>query len=28
MHYYDDTGQSGKIYVGYIGKHLPNTHTN
>ena len=28
MHYYDDTGQSGKIYVGYIGKHLPNAHTN
>jgi hypothetical protein len=28
MHYCDDTGQSGKIYVGYIGKHLPNTHTN
>jgi hypothetical protein len=28
MHYYDDAGQTGKVYVGYIGKHLPNTHTN
>jgi hypothetical protein len=28
MHYYDGTAQTGKIYVGYIGKHLPNAHTN
>jgi hypothetical protein len=28
IHYYDDTSQTGKIYVGYIGKHLPNAHTN
>jgi hypothetical protein len=25
---YDDASQTGKIYVGYIGKHLPNAHTN
>lgn len=25
MHYYDDTARSGKIYIGYIGRHLPNT---
>ena len=28
MHYHDDAGQAGKIYVGYIGRHLPNAHTN
>src|SRR6516165_10394263 len=28
IYYYDDAGQTGMIYVGYIGKHLPNTHTN
>ena len=28
MHYHDDAGQTGKIYVGYIGRHLPNAHTN
>jgi hypothetical protein len=28
MHYHDDAGRTGKIYVGYIGKHLPNAHTN
>jgi hypothetical protein len=28
MHYHDDAGHSGKIYVGYIGKHLQNAHTN
>jgi hypothetical protein len=28
MHYHEDAGQTGKIYVGYIGKHLPNAHTN
>lgn len=27
MHYYDDIDNSGKIYVGYIGKHLTNTKT-
>lgn len=25
MHYYDDTNGTGKIYVGYIGRHLTNT---
>ena len=24
LHYYDDTGESGLIVVGYIGAHLPN----
>lgn len=28
LHYLDDTAQTGKIYVGFIGKHLPNAHTN
>jgi hypothetical protein len=28
IHYHDDASQTGKIYVGYIGKHLPNAHTN
>jgi hypothetical protein len=28
IYYHDDAGQTGKIYVGYIGKHLPNAHTN
>ncbi len=28
MHYHDDAGHTGKIYVGYIGKHLSNAHTN
>jgi hypothetical protein len=28
MYYYDDAGHTEKIYVGYIGKHLPNAHTN
>lgn len=23
MHFYDDTANTGKIYIGYIGKHLP-----
>lgn len=27
MHYYDDTARSGKVYIGYIGKHLTNTRT-
>jgi hypothetical protein len=28
MYYHDDAGQTEKIYVGYIGKHLPTAHTN
>jgi hypothetical protein len=28
IHYHDDASRTGKIYVGYIGKHLPNAHTN
>jgi hypothetical protein len=28
IYYHDDAGHTGKIYVGYIGKHLPNAHTN
>ncbi|WP_143814034.1 hypothetical protein [Luteococcus japonicus] len=28
LHYYDDLRGSGKIYVGYIGKHLRNTKTS
>ena len=28
MHYYDDTSQSGRVYVGYIGRHLPTGQTN
>jgi hypothetical protein len=28
IYYHYDAGQTGKIYVGYIGKHLPNAHTN
>jgi len=27
MHYCDDTARTGKIYIGYIGPHLPNTQT-
>ncbi|WKK72619.1 hypothetical protein Q0F99_06710 [Rathayibacter oskolensis] len=27
MHYFDDTDHSGKVYVGYIGRHLTNTHS-
>lgn len=27
MHYLDDTGKSGKIYIGYIGRHLSNKKT-
>lgn len=27
MHYYDDVDGTGKVYVGYIGKHLDNTMT-
>lgn len=28
LHFYDDTPGTGKIYVGYLGPHLPNTKTN
>jgi hypothetical protein len=28
IYYHYDASQTGKIYVGYIGKHLPNAHTN
>lgn len=27
MHYFDDVDKTGKIYIGYIGKHLSNTQT-
>lgn len=28
MHYFDDAAGTGRIYVGYLGPHLPNTLTN
>jgi hypothetical protein len=28
IYYHDDASQTGRIYVGYIGRHLPNAHTN
>jgi hypothetical protein len=28
MHYHDDATNTGKVYVGYMGKHLPNKQTN
>ncbi len=28
LHYYDDVRRSGKVYVGYIGPHLPTKRTN
>lgn len=28
MHYFADVAGSGKVYIGYIGRHLPNTKTN
>ncbi|OLT42137.1 hypothetical protein BJF86_15425 [Serinicoccus sp. CNJ-927] len=28
LHYYDDTSGTGKVYVGYLGRHLHNTKTN
>ncbi len=28
MHYFDDTGNTGKIYVGYIGRHLSTTQSS
>ncbi|MEJ5867022.1 hypothetical protein WDV85_04620 [Pseudokineococcus sp. 5B2Z-1] len=28
LHYLDDTRRSGRVYVGYVGRHLPNTQTS
>jgi hypothetical protein len=28
LHYIDDTAKTGKVYVGYIGRHLPTKQTN
>ncbi|GDY33439.1 hypothetical protein [Gandjariella thermophila] len=28
LHYFDDTARSGRVYVGYIGPHLPTKQTN
>ncbi|MCW2876731.1 MAG: hypothetical protein JWQ95_831, partial [Sphaerisporangium sp.] len=29
MHFHDDSGGvTGKVYIGYLGDHLPNTRTN
>ena len=28
MHFFDDVDRTGRVYVGYIGKHLPNTMTS
>lgn len=28
LHYHDDTARSGRIYVGYIGPHLPTKQSN
>jgi len=28
MHYFDDSSGTGKVYIGYIGKHLTNFHTS
>lgn len=28
LHFHDDSAQTGKVYVGYVGRHLPNTQTN
>ena len=28
LHYLDDTRRTGRVYVGYIGRHLPNTQTS
>lgn len=28
LHYFDDTAHTGRIYIGYLGKHLNNPHTN
>ncbi|WP_298805824.1 hypothetical protein [uncultured Pseudokineococcus sp.] len=28
LHYLDDTRRTGRVYVGYVGRHLPNTQTS
>lgn len=28
LHYFDDTARTGKVFVGYIGRHLPSSMTN
>lgn len=28
LHYYDDVARTGKVYIGYIGRHLTNKGTN
>ncbi len=28
MYYYSDVVNTGKVYIGYIGPHLTNLHTN
>jgi len=28
LYYYDDVNRTGKIYIGYLGRHLTNTQTN
>ncbi len=28
LHFFHDGRNTGKVYVGYIGRHLPNTKTN
>jgi len=28
IYYHDGVSQTGRIYIGYIGRHLPNAHTN
>lgn len=28
LHYYNDIRNSGMIYVGYVGRHLPSPQTN
>ncbi|EWT02613.1 hypothetical protein N865_02860 [Intrasporangium oryzae NRRL B-24470] len=28
LYYYDDLNRTGKIYIGYLGRHLTNTQTN
>lgn len=28
LHFLDDTGRTGRVYIGYIGPHLPNRRTN
>ncbi len=28
MHYFDDTARTGRIYIGYLGRHLPSGRTN